>query len=307
MAPVDVTVKVPATSANLVPGFDSFGLALELHNRFTARLAESWSVRVTGVGAGRLSESSDNQVAQAMARVFADVGKDGLAAVVECENEIPTGEGRGSSAAAIVGGMLLADRLCDARLDATRIHALAAEMEGHPDNVAAALLGGFTIAWDDGGPKARHIEPGRGLAAVVVTADTPLATMYSRSLLPRRVPHSDAAFSAGRAGALAAGMVLGDHDLMAAGLADRIHEKYRIPEIPDFEEIREILLDAGVAGAVLSGAGPTVVGLICARDDAAARVQAEGVAERAAVIVAGLPGRCAPRVLGVARLGAQFV
>jgi homoserine kinase len=303
------TVTIPATSANLGPGFDSFGLALALHNRFSAELAEEWSVEVTGEGEGRLSSGPDNRVARSMARVFAEAGHSGLAASVRCENRIPPGAGLGSSAAAIVGGLMLGDALCGAGIDRETLLVLAAGIEGHPDNVAAALYGGFTISWSEAdarGPRCVHLEPASGLAAVVVGAPTPLATDDSRGLLPARVSHADAAFSVGRAGLLVAGITLGDADALAAGLADRIHEPYRAIAVSDLERVRAALVEAGAAGAVLSGAGPTVIGLVSGADDADALVRAEGVAARARELIAPIPGRNEPRALGISRSGASL-
>jgi len=305
--PVQASVAVPASSANLGSGFDSFGLALALHNRFEAELAGQWSVEVTGEGAGRLSTGAENRVARAMARVFAAAGRPGQAARVRCENRIPPGAGLGSSAAAAVGGILLADALAGAGLDRQSVLELAAELEGHADNAAAALHGGFTVCWSDGAPRCLRIEPGAGLAAVVVGSDSPLATTLSRTLLPQTVAHADAAFSAGRAGLLAAGIALGDAEAIAAGLADRIHEPYRARAVGDLAEVRAALLEAGAAGAVLSGAGPTVIGLVSGTDDADALARAHEVASRARQRVAALPGRRAPSALGIARSGAALL
>lgn len=308
MLPGPVTVTIPATSANLGPGFDSFGLALELRNRFSARLANEWSVRVTGLGEGVLAEGPDNPVARAMAAVFAHVGFPATGAEIECENHIPAGEGVGSSASAIVGGMLLADRLCGGGLGEKGILELAAAMEGHPDNVAAALMGGFTIAWasDDGAARARRIEPGRGLAAVLVAADRPLLTEQAREMLPDRVPHADAAFNSARAGLLVAGVLLGDEAALAEGLADRIHEPYRWRAIPDASEVRRVLLEAGAAGVVVSGAGPTMLALVAGEDDETALRRASRLADRAAEGIDALEGRKPPRALALSREGARF-
>lgn len=305
--PAQVSVSVPATSANLGSGFDSFGLALALHNRFTAELADGWSVEVSGEGAGRLSTGPANRVARAMARVFAVAGRPGQAARLRCENRIPPGAGLGSSAAAAVGGILLADALVGAGLDRQAVLELASEIEGHPDNAAAALFGGFTVCWSDGVPRCVRVEPGAGLAAVVVGSEAPLATTASRNLLPDTVPHADAAFSAGRAGLLAAGIALGDAAAIAAGLSDRIHEPYRARAVADLADVREALVDAGVAGAVLSGAGPTVIGLVSGADDADAFARAERVASRARECVAALAGRRAPLALGIERAGATLL
>ena len=303
------TVAIPATSANLGPGFDAFGLALALHNRFSARLADEWHVEVTGEGEGRLSSGPDNRVARSIARVFAEAGKSGLAASVRCENRIPPGAGLGSSAAAIVGGLMLGDALCGAGLDREELLVLATELEGHPDNAAAALYGGFTISWAEGGGsgfRCVRLEPAGGLAVVVVSAETLLATRASRELLPATIPHADAAFSAGRAGLLVAGIALGDPDALAAGLADRIHEPYRAAAVGDLEAVRSALLQSGATGAVLSGAGPTVIGLVHGADDGEALSRAESVAQRVRSAIAAMPGRREPTALGIARTGATL-
>lgn len=301
------TVSIPASSANLGPGFDSFGLALALHNRFSAELADEWSVEVVGEGAGRFSRGAHNRVARAVARVFAEAGRSGQAARIRSENSIPSGAGLGSSAAAAVGGLMLGDALIGAGLGPDRLLELASELEGHPDNAAAALHGGFTVCWAEDSPKCLRIEPARGLAAVVVGADAPLATQASRGLLPADVPHTDAAFNAGRAGLLVAGIALGDDGAIAAGLADRIHEQYRSTAVGDLEQVRTALVAAGAVGAVLSGAGPTVIGLVSGADDASALARAASVAEAAHDAVTALSGRRAPLALGIERSGATLL
>jgi len=302
------TVTIPATSANLGPGFDSFGLALALHNRFSAELAEEWHVEVVGEGEGRLSSGADNRVARSMARVFAEAGCPGLAASLRCENSIPPGAGLGSSAAAIVGGLILGDALCGSNLDPETLLALATELEGHPDNVAAALYGGFTVTWalGDGTPRCVRLEPAGGLAAVIVSARIQLATSDARVLLPATVPHADAAFSAGRAGLLVAGIALGDARALAAGLADRIHEPYRAAAVDDLEAVRSALLAAGATGAVLSGAGPTVIGLVADTDDQSALARAGEIATRARPAIEPLEGRYEPYAIGISRSGATL-
>jgi len=304
---VKASVTVPATSANLGPGFDSFGLALRLHNRFFAELAEEWSVEIAGEGEGSLPTGVDNDVARAMTRVFAEVGQPDLAASVRCENAVPCGEGLGSSAAAIVGGLLLADELVGAGLSREEMLVFGDELEGHPDNVAAALYGGFTLCWRDPEPRCVRIDPAVGLAAVIVRAVTSLSTSESRRLLPRDVPHTDAAFNVGRAGLLSVGIALGDSDALAAGLTDRIHEPYRLTAVPDFEDVRRTLTRYGADGAVLSGAGPTVIGIVAAVDDASAEEVARRVAAAAASAMSRSEARRAPWVTGIDRVGAVRV
>lgn len=301
------TVLVPATSANLGPGFDSFGLALDLHNRFEAELADEWSVDVEGEGAGVLSTGADNIVARAMARAFAEAGTPDLAASIGCQNRIPTGSGLGSSSAAIVGGLLLGEALASADFGDVRRLEIAAELEGHPDNVAAALQGGFTVCWSDAGSaRCARFEPARGLAVVAVSALTELATSVARAMLPDAVPHADAAFNVAHAGLLAASIATGRPELFGDALEDRLHEPYRAAAVGDLLAVAEILREAGAAGVALSGAGPTVIGLVAGDTDRAARLTARAIAERAATPVRELGGRRPPQAFAIDRWGARL-
>lgn len=299
-------VLVPATSANLGPGFDSFGLALDLHNRFEAELAGDWRVDVEGAGAGRLATDGTNLAAVAMARGFAEAGRPELRAHIGCANRVPTGSGLGSSSAAIVGGLMLAEALSGVDFGDERRVELATEIEGHPDNVAAAVFGGFTVCWTDAGrPRCARFEPARGLAVVAVPAVGELATRTARAMLPRAVPHEDAAFNVAHAGLLAASIVTGRPELLGAALADRLHEPYRAAAVADLREVHDILRDAGAAGVALSGAGPTVIGLVAGDTDEAAHDLAEQVAARADGPLRGLGTRRPPQALRIERAGAR--
>ncbi len=301
-----VTVRVPASTANLGSGYDSFGLALALHNTVRAAIAAPgvWEVAAAGEGASHVRDGAHNLVAVAMARLFAEAGIE-AGAVIACDNGIPFGRGLGSSSAAIVGGLMAANELADRPLHPEALFRLAAEIEGHPDNVAAALFGGFTVCWSESGtPRAAHVDPPGGIAAVVVVSDEPLSTRRARALLPTDVPHVDAAFDAGRAGLLAIGIALGRRDLIGPGMNDRLHEQYRAVAVTDLADVRAALLAAGADGAALSGAGPSVIGLVAGEDDADAHARAELVAERAAVLLEGRPGRRAPEVIALDRRGA---
>lgn len=300
-APARVTVRVPATSANIGPGYDSFGLALGLYNTFTAEPADAWSVHVSGEGSGELSGGADNVVASSMARGLAECGISG-AAHISCENEIPTGRGLGSSSSALVGGLLLADAWSDGALGRDGVFSIAAELEGHADNVAAAVFGGLTACWNDGGHRCTPLKPAP-LAVVVVIAAEALSTKAARAMLPDTVPFADAAFDAGRAGLAMAGLLLGRGDLLGAGLADKLHQPYRAKAIPDFDVVCAALLDAGADGAALSGAGPTVMGIVTADDDAAAFERAARVADKAQRILSA-SGRRAPLALVIDHSGA---
>jgi homoserine kinase len=305
---VGAAVLVPGTSANLGPGFDSFGLALDVFNRFEAELAPEWHVQVEGEGASVLRTDGKNRVAQAMARAFAEAGRPELRASIGCINHIALGNGLGSSAAAIVGGLMLGEALAEVELGQQRLMELATEMEGHPDNVAAAFVGGFTVCWTDGGrPRFARFQPARGLAAVVVVANGELSTKTARAMLPEAVPHADAAFNVAHAGLLAASIATGRPELLGAALADRLHEPYRASAVSDLKAVHDILRSAGAAGVALSGAGPTVIGLVGADTDEQAHELAERIAERAAEDVRALGTRRAPAALRVDRAGARFL
>jgi len=300
-------ILVPASSANLGPGYDSFGLALGLYNEFEAELAEEWSVRVGGEGAARLASDATNQVARAMARVFAEAGMPDLAADVACHNGIPVGLGLGSSAAAIVGGLVLGDLLSGGHLGRRRLLELAAEIEGHADNVAAALHGGFTVTSSASGSiTCAHVNPTGGLAVIVVMGERELATATARSALPPSVPHADAAANAGAAALVALGLATGSREFLEAGLHDSIHERYREPLVPDLGAVRSLLEAIGAGPAVLSGAGPTVVALVQDLTDERALERARALAEVARTALSGV-GRGRVLALPIDRLGARPV
>lgn len=299
---------VPASSANLGPGYDSFALALGLHNRFEAQLADEWRVDVQGEGAGVLRSDAGNILAVAMERAFAEAGRPELRAEIGCVNRVPTGSGLGSSSAAIVGGLLLGEQLAGADFGDTRRLEIAAELEGHPDNVAAALFGGFTVCWmEESHARFARFEPARGLAVVVVPAVNELSTAVARAMLPDSVPHADAAFNVAHAGLLAASITAGRPELLGAALADRLHEPYRAPAVEDLQAVHDILRDAGAAGVALSGAGPTVIGLVAGETDEAAHGLAEEVAARAAEGVRALGSRKPPHALKIDRAGARLL
>jgi homoserine kinase len=254
-----VTVHVPATCANLGSGFDSFGLALGLRNTVSAELAGDgeWHVEVVGEGSEDPALLRDNRVVEAMVRLFAEAGRPDQGARVFCSNRVPVGRGLGSSSAAIVAGLVAANELIGRPFAAHELFRTAVQLEGHPDNVAAALAGGFTMCWANGAAEYARIEPAAGLAAVCVVSDAPLSTAKARELLPAAVPHVDASFNVGRSGLLTAGIALGRCDLIGPGMRDRLHEPYRLAAVPDLGAVCEALVIAGADGAALSGAPVT--------------------------------------------------
>lgn len=271
-ANTSVRVRVPATSANLGPGFDTLGLALTLYNRFQLeRLEEGGRVLIeaTGPEADRVPTGRDNLFVQAAEATRIAAGLPPVGWRVRLETEIPLGGGLGSSASAIVGGIVAANALADNPLDEADMLQLATELEGHPDNVAPALLGGVTVVvgTDDGDMHWERL-PADGLHVVVAVPDEPLSTGRSRQALPETVSHGDAVFNVGRASLLVAALANGNSASLAAALDDRLHQPYRAPLVPGFIDVVQAALREGALGAVLSGAGPSVVAFVTENTDA---------------------------------------
>ncbi len=263
-----VTVRVPATSANLGPGFDSFGLALARFDEVTAAATESGLiVEVVGVGAGEVPLTHEHLVVRAIAAVFELVGRPLPGLHLRCVNCIPHGGGLGSSAAAIVAGVLLGRELLRGSADDVPLpsdqdlFALATGMEGHPDNVAPALFGGFTLAYvgADGRPVAVRPTVHPDVRVVVFSAHRASSTERARRLLPATVPHSDASANAAAAGLLVHALTV-DPSFLLPATADRLHQQYRAVAMPESAALVDELRAAGIA-AVISGAGPSVIAL----------------------------------------------
>ncbi|MEU4965823.1 homoserine kinase [Streptomyces smyrnaeus] len=263
-----VRVRVPATSANLGPGFDALGLALGIYDDVVVRVADSGlHIDIAGEGAETLPRDENHLLIRSLRTTFELLGGQPRGLEVVCANRIPHGRGLGSSSAAICAGVMAARAVTtggEARLDDTALLELATEIEGHPDNVAACLLGGFTLAWTDGGAaRALRMEPAASLVPVVFVPAKPLLTQTARGLLPRSVPHVDAAFNAGRAALLVEALTRRP-ELLLAATEDRLHQEYRAPAMTESAELVGGLRAEGVP-AVISGAGPTVLAL--AADD----------------------------------------
>jgi homoserine kinase len=267
-----VTVSVPATSANLGPGFDSFGLALGLHDVVVAEVApDGLTVKVTGEGAAGAGAGEQHLVVRAMRTAFAHLGAQPPGLALSCQNEIPQGFGLGSSAGAICAGLLAARALAGPRgiaaLSDATVLALATGLEGHPDNVAACLAGGLTIAWRPAGPgppgpRAARLAPLPGIVPVLCVPATPLPTVTARRVLPAQVPHADAAANSARAALLVAALT-SQPDLLLAATEDFLHQGYRAAAMPGTARLTTALRAAGVP-AVVSGAGPSVLALTVA-------------------------------------------
>jgi homoserine kinase len=260
-----VTVRVPATSANLGPGFDSLGLALTLHDTVTAAVRPTGlDVQVIGAGAGEVGRGEGHLVVRAMRAAFTAIGGQPPGLAVNCRNEVPQGFGFGSSAAAIVAGLLAARELAGeaggAALGPDELLQLATELEGHPDNVAACLSGGLTISWVTATTvKLARLTPVEGLVPVLCLPSVPLATESARLVLPEDIPHAHAAANSARAALLVAGLT-GRPELLLDATEDFLHQPYRASAMPATAALIDRLRAAGIA-AMVSGAGPAVLAL----------------------------------------------
>lgn len=288
-AALSVHVRVPASSANLGPGFDALGLALGLYNEVVAREADGVRVTVEGEGAGQLPTGEANVVARGVRAAYQAAGRPFPGCALACVNRIPLARGLGSSAAAWVGGLVAGNALMGGPLDRATLLSLAARAEGHPDNVAAALYGGLTVsAGGADGATAVTLPVPTDLRWVALIPDISSATAEARAVLPATVPREDAVFNVQRVALLLAALQARRLDVVGTALADRLHEPYRQRLFPWMPHVAEAARNAGALGCVLSGAGPSLLAVV-----AGPAGQAEAVARsmQAALARAGLGGR----------------
>jgi homoserine kinase len=255
-----ISVRVPATSANLGPGYDAVGLALSLSMRISLDRAPAPVVEVHGTGADLIPRDPDHHPAYRAARFVAEmVGEYDAHFHLVQHNAIPPARGLGGSAAALVGGAVAANDLLGRSLAAPDLLNLVCELDGHPDNAAPALLGGLVIGTlTPEGISAVRLEP-KELKAVVAVPDFAVSTTAARHALPDSVSHKDAAFNVGRSGLLLGALATGEYDLLRVAMQDRLHQPYRSHLIPGLVDVIEAALANDAYGACLSGSGPTVL------------------------------------------------
>ncbi|GAB2840888.1 homoserine kinase [Microbacterium insulae] len=275
-----VVVRVPATSANLGPGFDTLGLALSVYDELDVEAlpAGELKIEVSGAGAADVPRDASHLVVRSIAYAYESVGRPMPGLRLRAHNVIPHGRGLGSSGAAVVSGLLAAKGLLEPELELSdeTLLRLATELEGHPDNVAPALFGGLTIAWvDESGPQHKKLLVHRGVSPLVFVPEFTMSTKVARSLQPLQVPREDAVFNVSRSALLIAALTQSP-ELLQAATEDKLHQNYRASAMPDTDRLVRALRAEGFA-AVVSGAGPSVLVLA---DGPGRRLEAAALADR---------------------------
>jgi homoserine kinase len=254
-----ISVRVPATSANLGPGYDAVGLALTLSMRIGLDRAPQPEIEVRGSGADLIPTGPEHPAYRAARFVAELVGEPDVHFRLLQENSIPPTRGLGGSAAALVGGAVAANDLFGGQIAAPDLLNIVCELDGHPDNAAPALLGGLVIGTlTPTGVSAVRLEP-KNLKVVVAVPDSAVSTTAARRALPDSVPHRDATFNVGRSGLLLGALATGEYQLLRIAMQDRLHQPYRSHLIPGLEDVIDAALANGAYGACLSGSGPTVL------------------------------------------------
>ena len=255
-----INLRIPSTSANVGPGFDSFGLALGCYNYLSCAESEELVLDIKGEGAETAGLGKDHLLVRSAQKVYDHAGAGEVKLAFSMLNNIPISRGLGSSSAVIAGGMAAANIFLGRPLDTKELIGIAAAMEGHPDNVAPALLGGFVVCCYDGEKLyTEKIEPPQGLKAVVAVPEIRIDTSHARKDLPDKVPFTDAVFNLSHAALLTVSIMRGDLEMFAQMLKDRLHQPYRLKHIPGAFEVVKAAEDRGALGCVLSGSGSTMI------------------------------------------------
>lgn len=263
-----VRVKVPASTANLGPGFDTLGMALTLYAWIEMKPAEATVFHLLGENLDGLPTDKSNLLYKVAQSVFDEAGVTLPELEITMYSDIPLTRGLGSSASAIVGALYAANCLIGSPLSKGRLFDMATALEHHPDNVGASLYGGIiTAVWDGTHAEALRIEPPDQLDVLVAIPDFQLSTSSAREVLPKEVALGDAVYNISRASLLTAALTMGRLDLIKNAMQDRLHQPYRAPLVPGMERILEEATQHGALGTALSGAGPTLLALVDRRDN----------------------------------------
>jgi homoserine kinase len=278
-----VTVKVPASTANLGPGFDTIGMAFQLYTTISMEVADRTEIYLKGNHLAGIPADKTNLIYQVAARVFEKAGLPSPELILHVDSEIPLTRGLGSSASAIVGALVAANELAGTPFTTEQLYNMATGLEGHPDNVGASFFGGIVVAFmeDEHVPYVRLPVPGH-LEAIAVIPDFMLSTERAREVLPSMYSRKDLVYTTSHAGVLIAALATGNLPLLRSAMQDVIHQPYRIPLVPGLDTILRQAPEHGALGVALSGAGPTMLALVDNRHSAepVERFMVETLAER---------------------------
>ncbi len=298
--PQQVRVRVPATTANLGCGFDILGLALQLYNTFTLSVTSDPGWRVTLPPGVSMPTNEDNLFYQAAGRLFERVGYTPTALHLSLDIDIPLARGLGSSATAVIGGLVAANHLTGDRVDRDSLLDMAVDIEGHPDNVTPAFVGGLTLSYSKEGLQAYLPLPcAKELRFVVAIPNFALSTTQARAVLPAQVSRADAVFNSSRIALLVYALHHQRYDLLATAMEDRLHQPYRASLIPGMVEAIAAGKAANALGVALSGAGPTLIALATEQEEAIAQALQEAFAQHHVA--------CQTRILAADTSGAVIV
>ncbi len=261
-------IRVPATTANLGPGFDSLGLAMRVYNTVTVTVGGEEGMEITGIGAEGFPRDGNNLMVRSAMILAERAGRTLPPLHWHAVNGIPPARGMGSSSAAIVSGLLAADAALDLKLGRDDLVRIAAEIEEHPDNVAPALRGGLTICMPESRPlQIVCVRPDRRLRLALLVPDYQLSTDRMRQVLPKTVPYADAVFNLGRSAAMVAALEHGIWGVLRQACEDRLHESQRLHLVRGRSEAAAAAYNVGALGVALSGSGPTIVALCTSEAD----------------------------------------
>lgn len=274
MSEAGVRVKVPASTANLGPGFDTLGMALSLYAWIEMKPAEATNIHLYGDQMKGIPTNKNNLIYEVAQSVFREAGVSLPELEISMYSDIPLTRGLGSSASAIVGALVAANELIGSPLDQAKLFDMATALEKHPDNVGASLFGGLiTAVWDGAHAEYLRIEPPADLEVLVAIPDFQLSTSKARQVLPEQVSLGDAVFNISRTSLFTAAMASGRLDLIRASMQDRLHQPFRASLVPGMERILKEATEHGALGAALSGAGPTLLALMDRRENRGAELE----------------------------------
>lgn len=266
MAKDQITICVPATTANLGPGYDCLGMALDLWNEIKVEISTTTKFSIVGEGSGVLSKGKDNLVYRSMQKLFREINEKPIAVNVGCNNNIPLARGLGSSAAAIVGGLMAANKICSNPLSQDDLLSLAFQIEGHGDNVAPALLGGLQAVVKDGKKIiSETISIPAEITAVIFIPEKPMVTEEGRAILSKKISRDAAVYNLGRVAILVNSLSSGSLDNLKIATQDKLHQPDRAKIFPAMKYIIRSAENAGALCAFLSGAGSSIVALTDSR------------------------------------------